>query len=886
MMDKQTRRISQHSVARLLTSGGTVMRGAHWIGMLVMALGTVGQVWAIPAEGLRQAEASQQQLKSRTQSITEQIDTTIAEFERNGLANGEEVRTLKGIRSVLGQLSDKQMQQVIDLLQKARTTPNAAQATSDAEQAHSGQQGILSQLNQLLKDYRRQQSFLDLARRIDALAARQDTNLSGAVDVAKVTFGKTFQQFDPSQTAAVNVQHGEQEQLKTDISEVVQEIRTAAGQNEGDQKERLAKALSTAERAKVLELASAAANDLAGGNLYRAATNEKIVRDGLREMARLVAPPETATERLRRAGQEIDQAIDQQKKLAEQTKPLPAKRPETTEMERQQAKVVDQADATKRAIADLAPKAAQELDKALDKMQEARAKLNQTDPKSAAAKQDEAVAALEKAKAELNDQIAKAEKAPDQPKDKLAATKELRDQTRDLQKKQDEVAKQPATQPAEKNKQQADLADKARQVQQAAAEVAPDAAKDLGDAAKDMDRAKQAMEQKQPAQAPQDAAKQELAAAEKKLDEQVKNLEKAEAQLDKAQDLQQKLGEMIQKQQDLERDTAKAAAAEAQKQPTPKAPEALAKDQKQLQKDAQAAQDEMKQRAPAESAPKPAEDKAAKAQAQAQAQAQEAMQSAKKSMENAQEQLQKDKPAEARPEQQQAVKDLQQAKAQVDQQVENLQQQLGKPDEGAPLDKIAEQLQKAQDQIDQAQTELAKGQDNAQATQKAADALTEAAKSAAKASAEDQGKLADAAKNSLNKAQDALSDAAAQSQAKQTGEAMKNSEKAKQAIAQAQAAVQMQQAGQPGPPAQMPGQAEKPDQPGEPGKTLTSDKADAGHDGVNPNGARGDKAAGASFVSLPARDRAAILQSQAEKYPQEYAPQVEQYLRNLSDQGK
>ena len=36
---------------------------------------------------------------------------------------------------------------------------------------------------------------------------------------------------------------------------------------------------------------------------------------------------------------------------------------------------------------------------------------------------------------------------------------------------------------------------------------------------------------------------------------------------------------------------------------------------------------------------------------------------------------------------------------------------------------------------------------------------------------------------------------------------------------------------------------------------------------------------------LAARDRAAIQQSQGEKYPQEYGPLVEQYLKNLSDQG-
>jgi hypothetical protein len=41
----------------------------------------------------------------------------------------------------------------------------------------------------------------------------------------------------------------------------------------------------------------------------------------------------------------------------------------------------------------------------------------------------------------------------------------------------------------------------------------------------------------------------------------------------------------------------------------------------------------------------------------------------------------------------------------------------------------------------------------------------------------------------------------------------------------------------------------------------------------------------AQFLGLPTRDRATIRQAQAEKYPQEYAVDVEQYLRNLSDES-
>jgi hypothetical protein len=51
------------------------------------------------------------------------------------------------------------------------------------------------------------------------------------------------------------------------------------------------------------------------------------------------------------------------------------------------------------------------------------------------------------------------------------------------------------------------------------------------------------------------------------------------------------------------------------------------------------------------------------------------------------------------------------------------------------------------------------------------------------------------------------------------------------------------------------------------------------------DGPRQGTAGSSSFTRLPNRDRAALQQSQAEKYPQEYGPLVEQYLRNLSDQA-
>jgi hypothetical protein len=53
---------------------------------------------------------------------------------------------------------------------------------------------------------------------------------------------------------------------------------------------------------------------------------------------------------------------------------------------------------------------------------------------------------------------------------------------------------------------------------------------------------------------------------------------------------------------------------------------------------------------------------------------------------------------------------------------------------------------------------------------------------------------------------------------------------------------------------------------------------------VEDGGPRRDEKSAGKFIGLPQRDRAALTQSQNDKYPQEYSSQVEQYLKNLADQ--
>lgn len=53
-----------------------------------------------------QQALKQQQIQRTTQRVSQQLSSIVAEFERNGI-EGEDVKVLKAIRTVLGHLSER-----------------------------------------------------------------------------------------------------------------------------------------------------------------------------------------------------------------------------------------------------------------------------------------------------------------------------------------------------------------------------------------------------------------------------------------------------------------------------------------------------------------------------------------------------------------------------------------------------------------------------------------------------------------------------------------------------------------------------------------------------------------------------------------------------------
>jgi hypothetical protein len=260
------------------------------------------------------------------------------------------------------------------------------------------------------------------------------------------------------------------------------------------------------------------------------------------------------------------------------------------------------------------------------------------------------------------------------------------------------------------------------------------------------------------------------------------------------------------------------------------------------------------------------------------------------------------KAADAQKEQQQAQQDLAQAAQQVGQQIAQDQQQAPDPNAVAAA---ADALQQAQNSVSTALADATPAGTPPAGTppagtppanmSAASAALAEAAKDT-QAAANAKG-LPDSTNAAVQQAQASIAQGqqdAAKGDAKGTADAAAAAE---QALAQAQASLAMAQAGLAAssapPPGGPPGAPEAggpkgpphgPHQP-HPGEPDADPVAHIGAGSTDKGNMHDAPTGTGKFVTVASRDRAAIEQTQSEKRPQEYAPMIDQYMKNLADQS-
>ena len=871
------------------------------------------------AEIARVGAAKQEQIQSSSQKLGNELSAMIDEYERNGL-NGDETKNLKSLKGVLSRLSDADMGKIVLLLKSAAEPADEKTAITAISGAYAQQKGVLVQLKQILASYAADQEALELAENVRQLADRQAANLQAAIETAQWSLAGA-KPAEGAVEASLQAQEAEQKAIAEE-SKIFQEKIRAFAKKTGNKEvaERFNKGIE--DISKIVPNLEAAKDSLAGKKLFEAVGNEKTARDQMRQLARTITPPRDASELLREASLTLDKLISQQKAMLATTretlaKPIEqwlaeelkkkqswqmaqlAKKPETagllalplekmaqaepikqiygnyvravmeplSGMEDRQGDMANQADLLSQDLDKSAKPAAELLRSAIPPMRDARTAFNRRD--AAAASKDEAGAidAMEKAQASLGQQLAAAETSEALAGDKAGDLKEIQKQTQELKAEQAALAKATAApktpeQAAAATQKQAELQQKAAQLQQQASADAPAAAAALGAAAANMKQAASAMSnaaQAQQAQAQQQQAAQNLDKAGQQLDQQIGKLAEAQQDLDAAEKALKDLAVIIEAEQKLQLDTVQAAPAQLKQPATIKA---LGPRQMGIQNETIAFQ----KTATAPDAQQPLKSAAAH------------MGSAQGSLENADAKL-------AESDEQKALADLYSIKKALEAQEQSAQQQLGTPPPAADATAAAAQaataVAQAQTQLGQAMQQMAAQAGTSQpgGPQPAAAPLAAAAKEVGDAAAQATGLPPDASK-AMQAATGALAKAAGAAAAGKGQEAQADGSAAQAALAQAASALAQAQAGIAGaPPA--------PGAPGTPGVPSPSSGDGPGSQGDGGNAQAGSRKTDnkGQFLGLPARDRAAIQQAQSEKYPQQYATKVEQYLQNLADES-
>src|SRR5687767_13888097 len=127
---------------------GATMRTSSLTLLTILSLALSASAADLPQDQLRQGESRQSQIRSQTQQVADGLGAIIEEFRRTNL-DGDDVAVLNAIRSVLHKLSDQEMQQVIALLQSARSAGDTSRSHTNVVGAVATQKNIAVQLRAL-----------------------------------------------------------------------------------------------------------------------------------------------------------------------------------------------------------------------------------------------------------------------------------------------------------------------------------------------------------------------------------------------------------------------------------------------------------------------------------------------------------------------------------------------------------------------------------------------------------------------------------------------------------------------------------------------------------------------------------------------------------------
>ena len=434
---------------------------------------------------LIQSERQQQLLRANIETVSAQLHVLIDDYRRNGIT-GDEVQTLQTIAGILAHLTGPEIQCVIELLQSARNAPDAGTAQQRVVEAYSSQKIILVKLRQVVSEYRHRQELQEIADRLTALADRQHANLNLAIASVESAPEIIAAKPDESRLAVLAAQTTEQDAIGSEIKIVSDRLAQFMKQPANAEiAERTSKTLAAIKTGNLQPALDAALTGLKSGQIFNAAGQEKIIRDQLRHLARLLTAPSDPADALQQAATELDNIIHDQRQMATDAKALHGDDPGQRLVADRQAGLIDRTDTIRANTENLAPSAAGKLKAALSDMQATREELRQANPDHAATAASDAADKLAEVQAALKTETDHAAQTP------ALQLQQVGQQLKNLIGDQERLKQVSAGAPDNKPlaKQEERLQQAAQDLQRAAAPTSPAAAQSLNDAAQQMQRA-------------------------------------------------------------------------------------------------------------------------------------------------------------------------------------------------------------------------------------------------------------------------------------------------------------------------------------------------------------------------------------------------------------
>jgi len=753
------------------------------------------------------SSVAEESVRKQTDKIEAEINELVAELKLNGLDNAD-LTILSGASSHLKNLSQEDMQKVINALQSASMAAKDQDRQKSLVSAYKDQQSVSLQLKSLAADLAAQQSQKEIPSKLENLIARQSANIretdtlgSIAPDKLSATLKSTHEVVSAEQTAI-----GGEIDLLGKVLAAKPDAPPADGAPD------ISKSVLDALNSGAIKDASASATQLtSAGPFPDAVTQQRAVRDALTSLLRVALSDVDAVSRLQDIKAQLAQILSDQQDLGGVTQQA---RLDGSTLAERQARIEDRTSVSNALLKSVNQAASGQLDQtqtAMSQSSDALAKAK--NPADTASQQQEVVDDLKKTEALLDQQIAAAQKQESMsPADKLATLQKLRSQI-------DNAQKNPQTSASDLQK-----------MQQGAAALSPQASDKIADAADQL--------QKPPPD--QAAANQALAQASAIVQQQEKGIAQAaqayQALANASQQLNQAQQNAAAADQSLQNNAASKNFTEAAHD--------LTQAQTALTQAQQAAQQAAQQQAAAQQNSQPGSQQASQ-QGSQQSSQQASQQNSQQGSQQASQQ------GSQQASQQNSQQGSQQASQQGSQQASQQNSQQGSQQ--------ASQQGQGQGQ----------GQGTQQALQQASDALKAATTQAVQAQGQNAQAQDQQAMAAMQKAQDGLAQAMAQIQQQSQGQG--------QGQGQGQSQSQLAQSGQ--------GQGQ--------GKGKGQKQQGQGGAGESPEGDSNNVLAGIGgdgtaqvMGGLKPKDRDAITQYQAEKSPPEYAPMVQQYLKNLADSSQ